>query len=411
MAMPKPKYLVCVNPKYNNNKKYELIPIDSYNFKAVWSRIADESDPIYGEDSKVYPAYMWKIKYAEKIAKGYRDISHIHYGKDGTEAGKTTVKMKSEYKEIENKDVNDVVSYLLSCSRQIVAKSYTVTTAQVTEEMIKEGRRLLSVLGKRKTVDAFNKVLVKLFTAIPRRMGRVSDFLVRSVSEFSDKIDYETNLLDILESQCDIDKKTVADKKDGEKTILQAYGVHMWPATDKQLTEIKERLSDGMRKRLRKAYRVINDRTQKTFDDYLKAEKIKTVKMMFHGSRDENWLSIMLKGLSLNPDAVITGKMFGHGLYFSPDADKSWGYTSGYGTRWAHGNKSVAYLGLFALAYGKPYNVYNGADTGLNESRFKALHPGCNCLHAHGGQNLRKDEVIVYSEKAETICYLLEMDA
>jgi len=40
--------------------------------------------------------------------------------------------------------------------------------------------------------------------------------------------------------------------------------------------------------------------------------------MFFHGSRNENWWNIIKNGLQLNPNAKITGKMLGHGIYLAP---------------------------------------------------------------------------------------------
>ena len=57
------------------------------------------------------------------------------------------------------------------------------------------------------------------------------------------------------------------------------------------------------------------------------------------------------------PDAIITGKMFGNGVYFAPSSMKSWNYTSYRGTSWANGDADVAFMGLYATAYGTPKDV------------------------------------------------------
>ena len=64
----------------------------------------------------------------------------------------------------------------------------------------------------------------------------------------------------------------------------------------------------------------------------MKKEDIHQVKQLWHGSRNENWFSILENGLQLNPNAIITGKMFGKGIYFAPSSNKSWNYTSYRGT-------------------------------------------------------------------------------
>ena len=82
----------------------------------------------------------------------------------------------------------------------------------------------------------------------------------------------------------------------------------------------------------------------------------KTV-LFFHGSKNENFWSILKNGLLLNPKASITGKMLGNGIYMAPNAIKSLNYTSLQGTRWAHGNSKVGYMAIFAVAIDKK-NVY-----------------------------------------------------
>ena len=105
--------------------------------------------------------------------------------------------------------------------------------------------------------------------------------------------------------------------------------------------------------------------------------------------------------------------MFGNGIYFAPDADKSWGYTSSASARWTNASAPLAYMAMFTTAYGKPYDVhsYTGNWYGFNEGRLKAEHPGCNCTHAHKGNMLRKDEVIFYNEAQVTIKYICEFYA
>ena len=67
-------------------------------------------------------------------------------------------------------------------------------------------------------------------------------------------------------------------------------------------------------------------------------------KFLWHGSKNENWLNILGTGLKLNPNATITGKMFGKGIYFAPSATKSAGYTSMTGSYWANGRSNRAFM-------------------------------------------------------------------
>lgn len=103
--------------------------------------------------------------------------------------------------------------------------------------------------------------------------------------------------------------------------------------------------------------------------------------------------------------------MFGYGLYYAPKAKKSLGYTSLSGSYWARGSSNCGFMGLLDVAYGKPYDVYSHTwDMGsLNYDKLQKICPGANCLHAHAGQMLYNDEIVVYKEEQCTIKYLVEL--
>ena len=66
-----------------------------------------------------------------------------------------------------------------------------------------------------------------------------------------------------------------------------------------------------------------------TNDRYIACKKEKGIEnrgchLLWHGSRTENWWSIFKNGLTLNNNAIVTGKMFGQGLYFAPKAEKEY---------------------------------------------------------------------------------------
>lgn len=103
--------------------------------------------------------------------------------------------------------------------------------------------------------------------------------------------------------------------------------------------------------------------------------------------------------------------MFGNGIYFAPKAQKSLGYTSLSGSYWAKGSSNSAYMSLFDVAYGVPYDVYSFDSKyySFDYQTLQKVKPGANCLHAHEGTMLRNDEIIVYKEEQITIKYLVEL--
>lgn len=67
--------------------------------------------------------------------------------------------------------------------------------------MIDAAQTILIKLNSCTTVKDFNDLLLELYTTIPRKMGHVQDYLVYNTSEFSDMIDKEQALLDVMKGQ------------------------------------------------------------------------------------------------------------------------------------------------------------------------------------------------------------------
>jgi poly [ADP-ribose] polymerase len=77
------------------------------------------------------------------------------------------------------------------------------------------------------------------------------------------------------------------------------------------------------------AFNVKRQGEREKYESYTK--KIGNKQLLWHGSRMPNFCSILNKGLLLNPSnigVVITGKMFGHGIYFANAFSKSANYTA-----------------------------------------------------------------------------------
>ena len=319
----------------------------------------------------------------------------------------------TKYKDIENESVRRIIEKLRSLARDTVKKNYSVSSASVTEEMVYEAQLVINNLISIKSVNKFNDELLKLFEIIPRKMDNVRSYLIKSIDEIDKVISREQDLLDIMRGQI-VTKSTATENKAKEIdnsgiTILDEMGITMRECTPEEINEIKDCMKESSY-HFSKAWRVDNISTRKKYEEFIKAYNIKNTKLLFHGSRTENWFSILKTGLKIRPaNAVWVGAMFGFGSYFSPKCQKSIGYTSLSGSYWANGNDKTAYMSLFDTAYGKPYNVYN-FDSKYYSMSFDKLPVGCNCLHAHAGNGmLRNDEIVYYKTEQMTIKYLIEI--
>lgn len=396
----RPTYLIMVTAE-NNNKYYNCFP-EGDNFRVEYGRV-NSTKTITN-----YPMSKWESQISSKIKKGYKDVTDLKTAlveeikTDGT-----------KYKDIENESVRRIIEKLRSLARDTVKKNYSVSSASVTEEMVYEAQLVINNLISIKSVNKFNDELLKLFEIIPRKMDNVRSYLIKSIDEIDKVISREQDLLDIMRGQI-VTKSTATENKSKEIdnsgiTILDEMGITMRECTPEEINEIKDCMKESSY-HFSKAWRVDNISTRKKYEEFIKAYNIKNTKLLFHGSRTENWFSILKTGLKIRPtNAITTGAMFGFGSYFAPKCQKSIGYTSLGGSYWAGGKDNTAYMALFDTAYGKPYNVYN-FDSKYYSMSFDKLPVGCNCLHAHAGNGmLRNDEIVYYKTEQMTIKYLIEI--
>lgn len=397
-----PKYLVMVTAGANNNKYYRMTPHGD-SWTAEYGRIGSSSQ------SRTYSMSQWNSKYNEKIKKGYVDQTDLVQDLISTEKPK-----QSEYKEIENRVIAEIVDRLQSMARKAISENYTVSSNKVTQAMVDEAQNIITSLLNIEDIKTFNDTLLTLFTVIPRKMGSVSYYIANDTEQFAKIISREQDLLDIMKGQV-VQKQAIEEVKDdkpiNDKTILEQLGLEFEECSAEDIATIRVALGSCSDK-FHKAWKVKNNKTQERFDKYVKENNIRDVRLLFNGSRNENWWSIINSGLVLRPtNAVITGKMFGYGIYYAPKARKSLGYTSLSGSYWANGNSNSGFMALMDVAYGKPYDVHS-FDSKYYSFDYAALQkvcPGANCLHAHEGSMLRNDEIIIYKEEQCTIKYLVEL--
>lgn len=373
-------YLTCINPESNNYKFYWFKPRED-GLHATYGRIGSERGEMFGtKDLKnPYEPYLYWIRYYEKIGKGYVDQTDIYL------APKKVPKKKVVRKDPAYELYQELIKY---------AKKTVVTHLEnenVTENQIREAKKALNQMRNRKTVKGFNNQLMKLMAVSPRKARYLTDFLAEDVSDFPEILAREEDIVNSMEAV------TI------EYGSFRDYKVEVYYATDVQKEEVLSQLSPRLQAKVDQIYRVIPKKEQEDFNAYLKKKNIRKVKQLWHGSRNCNWISIIKNGLSLNPDAIITGKMFGNGIYFAPSSEKSWNYTSFRGTTWAFGTEDVGFMGLYATAYGEPLDVYSSYH--YQESDLIARDK--NCVHAHRGIQLRNDEIIYYNEKAMVLNYVV----
>lgn len=390
--------LICITED-NHNKFYNMVD-DGSTISVEFGRVGATCQ------KASYSSYEWDKIYKSKVKKGYKDVTSLFTVEDKGD--------KVSFLDISDRYISQLISQLEAYTKRQVATNYNVSADAVTEKQIKEAQAILNALMQVKSNRELNRTLLELFAVIPRKMKKVADHLYEEGADFKygiveEVINKEQELLDSMSQQVN-QSVLVSDNKNDKATLLDAMGLEIFNVKPEQETMIKGKLA-SLKDNYIRAFRVENKKTSKRFDSYVDKAGDKTTHLFFHGSRNENWLPILQTGLVLRPtNAVITGKMFGYGLYFADKAQKSWGYTSARGSYWAKGSANEAYMALFAVHTGAHLHVkrHEGWHSSLTEKALKAKG-NYDSLFAEGGADLRNNEFIVYREDQATVKYLVQM--
>lgn len=396
-------YLVCVDGSGNHNKYYEAKENDDGSIDVKYGRVGKNPQTHHYEPwEKHFSSLVW-----EKERKGYRDITST--------LGQATAE---KFKDMDDKDTESFLQNFYEKCRQIVRQNY-VGGENVTDEQLRRANMCLTAIaGIRDAVKSrdsmngygflagrqINAELSNLFSIVPRIMDKVSDKMIslddymsvdKAVNEINKVLSREQDLLDTLKTA-----KAVA-KPENDKTVMEACGITMRIADYEDEDKIKAMMirSEDKSESLVKIFSVDNKETRARYDKCKKDLNITSEKLLFHGSGEENWFSIMRNGMSLKPNAQITGKGLGDGLYFADDVVKSLNYCRG----------SSRYIGVFAVATGNEERITRYSQAPDN---VKGLRKGKDSIfldasdgHTNGsGLN----EICVYREGQADIRYIIE---
>lgn len=397
------RYLVCVDGADNHNKYYEATLNDDNTIDVTYGRVGKSATTHhYG----AYEKDFYDLIYS-KERKGYEDITDSHtQGQQKTSA---------DFKEMEDKEAEDFLKHFLDVCRQNVARNYSnpnaITNAQVLEA--KSYLTQIEAIDKKEwqndpnyCVRIVNTLLQKEYAVAPRIMDKVSNYLLPypfngavddAIKRLNTILDKEKDLLDSL--------KVVTQTKNvnPDKTIAQDAGVGIRQASYAEEDMLKElmNVSRDKSESLTKVFAIQNDETKKRYEDCKRDLKIKDkdCRLLFHGSGQENWYSIMGQGLSLNPNAKITGKGLGNGIYFADDVCKALNYSS----------DDTKYIGVYEVAVGKRQRETSYGQYSLSylqgknkDTIFLDASKGAN----HSGLN----EYCIYREEQANLKYIIQCD-
>jgi poly [ADP-ribose] polymerase 2/3/4 len=408
--------LLFVSADNNHNKFYDMEQTSDDKFMVTYGRVGSKGS------MKEYPMREWDNTYKSKTRKGYQDVTVNHKVYTGKSSGMDLSQLKPK--------VRDLIEKLNKYAKEAFKLNYESEISDISEHMVEKAQELIDEINTYSEIGSdrtkINQLLMSLYRTIPRKMKNVKESLIQGddkltaemFDKLNDKMSVEQGLLDVVQGQLD---KLKADSVDDDTddaidnskvlTVLDKLGLDIDEISDSEEKMLRKLMNESEH-RFVSAYKVINYKTQKTFDKEVSSASNKKTQLLFHGSRAENWLNIIRGGLVLHPNAVTTGKLYDNGIYFADVADKALGYIDG--GRWnSTGGKTDNWMAVYEVHLGKQ------ATSDDLPNAYVKLHDwvpdnGYDSYFARKTKdsryNLYRNEFIVYKESKCTIKYLIQVN-
>lgn len=388
--MKRYNHLVMITPE--NNNKYYTMTYDgtSSDFNVEYGRVEAT------RATETYPISRYDSILKSKLKKGYKDVTSL-VGVD-EKADVTFVKEKDS-------KVQNFVELMERYRNNLVSSTYTKASA-VTKAQVDEAQRILDVLVNSKNATDLekNKLLIDLYSTIPRKMSKVQDYLIPNI-KLEDILTAEQDNLDAISSTVEATTHTKY-----ESTVLANMGLIMEHVDASSVKEIQYLLDQStyytttpLRKLNIDVFKIVNEKENKVYEKKKEVLPIKDSRFLLHGTRNSSVLSIFEQGLKIRPTGNFhfAGKVYGNGNYYSETVAKSLNYT---------GNDKDKVLLVYEVLIGNPF-VYKGWYRGnsFELSEKELLKRGFHSTFVEAGNGLLNSEIIIYNEQQQRLAYLIHI--
>jgi poly [ADP-ribose] polymerase len=323
--------------------------------------------------------------------------------------------------------VQDLVRYIYdeakgaltsTVAAKITAHGIETPLGILTLGQIEKGEAILSELydrfndkSARGRDDEMLRLSGEFYTAIPHRIGRsraaVEAAVINTLEAFEQKQQTLQLMKDMLQVNGEAGSVLFDARIDQEYDALRC-GVEWIDTSGSEFKEMADCVVESQIKtksiKVKNIYRI---RRQGEWEEF--AERLGNHRMLFHGSRIQNWVGILTRGILLPKIVVSMGVhrtdpgWLGHGIYFGDAACTSLFYTS-------PGRKNTRLMAIARVALGKMKD-YTRITFGLS-----APPPGfdsCHGVRARRGvdSQFADDEYVVYDVRQQRLEYLVEFAA
>lgn len=425
------KYLRRVNVENNSHSFYDLVPnsMGPYTFD-IGARFGvigsdDENGPQVLK-KPFHPCLYW-IRYYQNLNEGYTDETEYL---ESEEDILQTLFPKADV-DITDDDASELYNKLMGYAKDALQEFNIDWLAGKAPYTKKQVDKCWDIWGKMytlstklqegkedKTIEDYNNLVVdmiKIASPTFKKGVKVSSFTVKKSKDFDKtKESFEKNIEEWEERINAMEAVMAKPKtKAGKKVdVVSPFGnVEVRKASSIEMEHFKQLIAVHQPKMVdmvKNAWILVPQERKEIYDKALEEATNKEEKEFFHGSVNANMVSLISSGGPNVRVGAANGRMFGNGSYWANDFDKSLGYTSYSGSRWAKGNSSTAYMLVGKVHYGNPCIIKNYYDysSKYEEDCKKGKY---DCVHALRGAGIVRDEIITYDDAHSYVEAILEI--
>lgn len=432
--------------KTNRNKYYAVelhASKDKYRVYTHYGRTDDlDSNPEAGIRESRYCSSLeeaeglYKKIFKEKTSpkKGYKEInlassrigSKKTFGQSsGVVDDKTLSKLKDQPSIVVSasslsKPLQDFVEYIYTeatnklistVNVNITANGIETPLGVLTINQIDKGQEyldqlsvLLSGKNTKSVQDDIVEITGEFYTVIPHKLGRSKEAAQEAVINSVEKLTSKQDILQLMRDMLNVNSKgnVLMDSAIEQKYKALDCKVEILNREDSKFKEIESyviKSKVGYRNvgKVKNIYSLCRDSEQLAFDKNIGNEKL-----LFHGSRVQNWVGILSRGILLPKTVIKLGVnrtdagWLGHGIYFGDAIDTSLAYAGS-------GRRGTSFVAIATVALGKIKN-YSKITYGLTEPPT-----GYNSCHGVRGTQFADDEFVIYNNNQQKLEYLVEI--
>jgi hypothetical protein len=192
----------------------------------------------------------------------------------------------------------------------------------LSRQQLKTALDILQRIGKADTREEILELNSQFYTTLPTYTGSKGHKIIQSESDICDKqqLIEELEYISYLGKSVDMNVDEQYGRLNAEITHVDDPDI---------ISEIEQYLTRNRGATHNTSFRLVNVyeiNKRSEAEHFKKYINLHNRQLLWHGTGIQNIVGILSAGLVLNPAAIITGKMFGNGIYFANSSSKSFGY-------------------------------------------------------------------------------------